>query len=101
MSSSTDRSSHAVQVQSQGHGHAQQEGHAHSDHDNDEVGHSTFGGYMTGFVLSIILTAIPFILVMGNILGNDRITGIVIMVAVTGVGLALARLVESEAEDGA
>lgn len=29
------------------------------------------------------------------------LTGIVIMVAVTGVGLALARLVESEAEDGA
>ena len=34
---------------------------------------------MTGFVLSVILTAIPFSLVMGDVLGNDRITGIVIM----------------------
>jgi len=54
------------------HGH----GHGHADGGS----HGTFKDYMTGFVLSVILTAIPFILVMGNVLGNDRITGIVIMV---------------------
>ncbi|VWX62654.1 Cytochrome bo3 quinol oxidase subunit 4 [Burkholderiales bacterium 8X] len=79
MSSSIDRSSHAAQAQSQGHGHAQQEGHAHSDHDNDEVGHSTFGGYMTGFVLSIILTAIPFWLVMGKVFEQPNVTAWVIL----------------------
>ena len=41
--------------------------------------HGTLGSYLTGFVLSVILTAIPFWLVMGNVL-NDRImTSIVIM----------------------
>ncbi|RYF67931.1 MAG: cytochrome o ubiquinol oxidase subunit IV, partial [Comamonadaceae bacterium] len=35
-------------------------GHAHDDHGHDDDGpHSTFKGYMTGFVLSVILTAIP------------------------------------------
>ena len=59
------------------HGHA---GHGHDDgHGDHGQTHGSFKGYMTGFVLSIILTAIPFILVMGNVLGNDRLTGIVIM----------------------
>ncbi|KQP72696.1 hypothetical protein ASG51_05185 [Methylobacterium sp. Leaf465] len=61
------------------HGH----GHGHADGGS----HGTFKDYMTGFVLSVILTAIPFILVMGNVLGNDRITGIVIM------GFAVAQIV--------
>ena len=34
---------------------------------------------MTGFVLSVILTAIPFWLVMGNVLGDTLRTSIVIM----------------------
>ncbi|KQO68885.1 cytochrome o ubiquinol oxidase subunit IV [Methylobacterium sp. Leaf89] len=61
------------------HGH----GHGHADGGS----HGTFKDYMTGFVLSVILTAIPFVLVMGNVLGNDRITGIVIM------GFAVAQIV--------
>src|SRR3712207_6471871 len=39
----------------------------------------TFGSYMTGFVLSVILTAIPFWLVMGNVLNDTLVTSIVIM----------------------
>ena len=39
----------------------------------------TFRSYMTGFVLSVILTAIPFWLVMGNVLDDTLLTGIVIM----------------------
>ncbi|MDQ4059545.1 MAG: cytochrome o ubiquinol oxidase subunit IV, partial [Pseudomonadota bacterium] len=35
--------------------------------------------YVTGFVLSAILTAIPFWLVMGNILNDTLMTSIVIM----------------------
>ena len=34
---------------------------------------------MTGFVLSVILTAIPFWLVMGDVLNDTLMTGIVIM----------------------
>ncbi|KAB1069894.1 cytochrome o ubiquinol oxidase subunit IV [Methylobacterium planeticum] len=41
--------------------------------------HGTFRSYMTGFVLSVILTAIPFWLVMGNVLNDTFMTGIIIM----------------------
>jgi cytochrome o ubiquinol oxidase subunit IV len=34
---------------------------------------------MTGFILSVILTAIPFWLVMGDVLDDTLLTGIVIM----------------------
>jgi cytochrome o ubiquinol oxidase operon protein cyoD len=39
----------------------------------------TFRSYMTGFVLSVVLTAIPFWLVMGDVLGDRLTTSIVIM----------------------
>jgi cytochrome o ubiquinol oxidase subunit IV len=41
--------------------------------------HGTFRSYMTGFVLSVILTAIPFWLVMGEVLNDTLKTSIVIM----------------------
>ena len=41
--------------------------------------HGTFKSYMTGFVLSVILTAIPFWLVMGNVLNDTLMTSIIIM----------------------
>ncbi|MBM6596533.1 cytochrome o ubiquinol oxidase subunit IV [Microvirga pudoricolor] len=41
--------------------------------------HGTFRGYMTGFVLSVILTAIPFWLVMADVLDDTLLTSIVIM----------------------
>ena len=42
----------------------------HEHHDgHDDIGyHATVRGYVTGFVLSVILTAIPFWLVMGKVL---------------------------------
>lgn len=62
-------------------------GHAagHGDHGqghgaHGEVhGHGSFKDYVTGFVLSVILTAIPFWLVMGDVIGDKLITGIVIL----------------------
>lgn len=41
--------------------------------------HGTFRSYMTGFILSVILTAIPFWLVMGDVLNDTLKTSIVIM----------------------
>jgi len=41
--------------------------------------HFTFRGYMTGFVAAVILTAIPFWLVMGKKLGGSGITAAVIL----------------------
>ena len=42
---------------------------AHHDDGHDDIGyHATVKGYATGFVLSVILTAIPFWLVMAKVL---------------------------------
>jgi cytochrome o ubiquinol oxidase operon protein cyoD len=53
-------------------------GHAETGHDN---GHApvTLKGYLTGFILSVILTAIPFWLVMTGALESKQATAIVIM----------------------
>ncbi len=61
------------------HGHAD---HGHHDHHNDHddgASHSTFSGYMTGFVLSIILTAIPFWLVMAKVFDKPSTTAFVVL----------------------
>lgn len=50
----------------------------HDDH-HDAGAHATMGSYMIGFGLSVLLTAIPFWLVMSGVLGNAQATGIVIM----------------------
>ncbi|WP_066717969.1 cytochrome o ubiquinol oxidase subunit IV [Sphingomonas pituitosa] len=54
------------------HGHA---GHTHAhghDHGHDAP-HSTRGGYITGFLLSVVLTAIPFGIVMGGWIVDTRV----------------------------
>ena len=60
-----------------GHGH---DDHGHGEHHDDgPVSHSTFKGYMTGFVLAVILTAIPFWLVMGKVLDSKSTTALIIL----------------------
>jgi cytochrome o ubiquinol oxidase subunit IV len=60
------------------HGHGAHDGHdAH--HDDGPVSHSTFKGYMTGFVLAVVLTAIPFWLVMGKVIPSANTTSLVIL----------------------
>ncbi|RYF72161.1 MAG: cytochrome o ubiquinol oxidase subunit IV [Comamonadaceae bacterium] len=56
-----------------GHGHD-----SHGDHDSSAP-HSTFKGYMTGFILSVVLTAIPFWLVMGKVFDKSSTTALVIL----------------------
>jgi len=52
---------------------------AHDAHDHG-AGHASFKGYMTGFVLSVILTAIPFWLVMTGAIESKQATAIIVMV---------------------
>ncbi len=52
--------------------------HGHEDH-GDGGFHATFGGYATGFVLSVILTAIPFWLVMTKAIDRSSTMAIVIL----------------------
>lgn len=59
--------------------------HAHTDHHHgdhhhgDASGHGTLKGYVTGFVLAVILTVIPFWLVMGDVFADAQTTALVIM----------------------
>lgn len=53
--------------------------HHDLDHHDEEGPHSTFSGYMLGFLASIILTAIPFWLVMADVLSSRNATVIVIL----------------------
>jgi cytochrome o ubiquinol oxidase operon protein cyoD len=46
--------------------------------DHDTL-HITVGGYVTGFVLAVILTAIPFWLVMAKVFENPTVTTFVIL----------------------
>lgn len=53
--------------------------HHADDHATDSAMHGTFGGYMTGFVLAVLLTAIPFWIVMGGVFPNPTTTALVIL----------------------
>ncbi|UXH77360.1 cytochrome o ubiquinol oxidase subunit IV [Roseateles amylovorans] len=56
--------------------------HGHDDHhdDHDDVGyHATVKGYVIGFILSVVLTAIPFWLVMAKIIPSSTTTGLVLL----------------------
>jgi cytochrome o ubiquinol oxidase subunit IV len=63
------------------HGHA-----GHHDHHDSGAPHSTRGGYLIGFGLSVILTAIPFAIVMGGFIADTRLAaGICMLMAVVQV----------------
>lgn len=53
--------------------------HQH-DHHDDAGYHATVKGYVVGFLLSAVLTAIPFWLVMGRVLPSPRVTALAIVV---------------------
>jgi len=56
------------------HGH---DGHGHGGH---EASHGTFKSYMIGFVLSVILTVIPFWIVMAKVFSDSTVTVAVVMI---------------------
>jgi len=53
--------------------------HGHDDQHDDDGPHSTVKGYTIGFVLSIILTVIPFYLVMAKVFDSSSTTALVIL----------------------
>lgn len=62
-------------------------GHGHHDAGHDghavaELPHATMRDYVIGFVLSVILTAIPFALVMTGAFSNGATAAIIIVFAV-------------------
>lgn len=56
------------------HDHAHDHGHGHDHGHSSGEAHGTRRDYVIGFVLSVILTAIPFGLVMSGVIADPRIT---------------------------
>jgi cytochrome o ubiquinol oxidase operon protein cyoD len=50
-----------------------------TEHTADTTIHFSRKGYLTGFVLAVLLTAIPFWLVMGNVIHRPGLTGTVLL----------------------
>ena len=55
--------------------HSVHAAHGHGDMVHGEI---SLSGYLTGFILSVILTAVPFYLVMTGVLGDKKSTALVI-----------------------
>jgi cytochrome o ubiquinol oxidase operon protein cyoD len=56
-------------------GHGGHDAHdTHGGHGEGGGAHATLKGYLTGFALSVVLTAIPFWLVMDKVLGSPGAT---------------------------
>lgn len=53
--------------------------HADHGHGHDGGVHATLKGYLIGFGLSVVLTAIPFWLVMSGVLGSNEATALTVM----------------------
>ncbi|WP_394779069.1 cytochrome o ubiquinol oxidase subunit IV [Undibacterium sp.] len=54
------------------------DGH-HDHHGHMEADHGSLKSYTTGFILALILTAIPFWLVMGKVFDKSSTTGLVLL----------------------
>ena len=54
--------------------------HAHADHEESGAPHGTFRDYMTGFVLAVVLTAIPFFLLMARPIESPGYTAAIVLV---------------------
>lgn len=56
--------------------------HGHDGHGDDGIPHATLREYATGFILSVLLTAVPFGLVMGGVIANAAlIAGVILLCA--------------------
>ncbi|HZV63875.1 MAG TPA: cytochrome o ubiquinol oxidase subunit IV [Telluria sp.] len=62
-------------------------GHGHHDHGHDAHAHGSLRSYATGFALAVILTVIPFWLVMGKVFDKSSTAGFVLL------GLAVVQIV--------
>ena len=51
----------------------------HADHGHGGAAHGSLKSYLIGFFLSVILTAIPFWLVMDGVIDNKQATAVIIM----------------------
>ncbi|ESQ79479.1 cytochrome o ubiquinol oxidase subunit IV [Asticcacaulis benevestitus] len=58
---------------------------AHNDAHHDTAGHGTVKSYLIGFILSVILTAIPFGLTMAHMLPASSLIPVVVAIGVVQI----------------
>lgn len=74
---------------------------AHSDsHADGHAGHGTVKSYLTGFVLSLILTAIPFALIMGHMLPAAAAIPAVVLIGVVQIAVHLVFFLHMNTSSG-
>ena len=61
------------------HNHDTHAHHGDHGHHEDDAPHGSLYDYVVGFVLSVILTAIPFWLVMGKVIDDKTVLSIVLL----------------------
>jgi len=66
-----------TQARDDAHGPAHDHDHGH---EGGDAYHATYRGYLTGFALSVVLTALPFWLVMGKGLPSPVLTSAAVLV---------------------
>ena len=66
---------HPARVVGHGHDHDDHDGH----HGHTHADHGSLKSYTTGFILAVILTAIPFWLVMGKVIDKSSTLGLVLL----------------------
>lgn len=63
----------------QGHHHNHHHDTEHHSHSTPHADHGSLKSYVIGFLLAVVLTAIPFWLVMGNVFNNSSTTGLILL----------------------
>lgn len=59
--------------------------HSHDHHDESGAGHATVKSYVIGFILSVILTAVPFGLTMAHILPVTTLIPVIVVIGVVQI----------------
>lgn len=60
--------------------HGDHHGHDHDGHDVELAPHGTYNSYVKGFVLAVVLTVIPFFLVMARPIESPGYTAAIVLI---------------------
>lgn len=63
-----------------------------SGHSSNDSGHGSYRSYLTGFALSVLLTIIPFWIVMGEVFHADNAAWAVVIIFALGAAQMLVHL---------
>ncbi|HVB68890.1 MAG TPA: cytochrome o ubiquinol oxidase subunit IV [Acetobacteraceae bacterium] len=74
--------------------------HAHATTADDEAGHGSLGSYLTGFGLAVVLTLIPFVLVMTGALTGPSTLVVIFAAAIVQILVHLHYFLHLDSSSG-